>query len=267
MYSVMKPNGKRIVMNHWLLIPAVCGITLNAAVDFTGPGFPPLSLNRAEERGQGASSGKGGLLVKWDAARHPYWEWSFTPPLTLPEFDSAEFRVGLRVTGPDAVRRFNLRLADATGEVFQYEQMPLWPAGGVFTLDYRIDAAKGADRHWGGNGDGKLDFPVRLFGISADCAEGSGKGELAIRSIDWTTRRAGEAATVPVRQTVTVADFRDGFPDIVLNKAGERGQKLIHAAERGALQVEWRRANAGYWEWSCRKPVPLPEFTSARFEV
>ena len=119
MYSVMKPNGKRIVMNHWLLIPAVCGITLNAAVDFTGPGFPPLSLNRAEERGQGASSGKGGLLVKWDAARHPYWEWSFTPPLTLPEFDSAEFRVGLRVTGPDAVRRFNLRLADATGEVFQ----------------------------------------------------------------------------------------------------------------------------------------------------
>ena len=133
-------------MNHWLLIPAVCGITLNAAVDFTGPGFPPLSLNRAEERGQGASSGKGGLLVKWDAARHPYWEWSFTPPLTLPEFDSAEFRVGLRVTGPDAVRRFNLRLADATGEVFQYEQMPLWPAGGDFTLDYRIDAAKGADR-------------------------------------------------------------------------------------------------------------------------
>ena len=267
MYSVMKPNGKRIVMNHWLLIPAVCGITLNAAVDFTGPGFPPLSLNRAEERGQGASSGKGGLLVKWDAARHPYWEWSFTPPLTLPEFDSAEFRVGLRVTEPDAVRRFNLRLADATGEVFQYEQMPLWPAGGVFTLDYRIDAAKGADRHWGGNGDGKLDFPVRLFGISADCAEGSGKGELAIRSIDWTTRRAGEAATVPVRQTVTMADFRDGFPDIVLNKAEERGQKLTHAVERGALQVEWRRANAGYWEWSYRKPLPLPEFTSARIEV
>lgn len=54
MYSVMKPNGKRIVMNHWLLIPAVCGITLNAAVDFTGPGFPPLSLNR----GGGARAGR-----------------------------------------------------------------------------------------------------------------------------------------------------------------------------------------------------------------
>lgn len=197
--------------------------------------------------------------MKWDAARHPYWEWSFTPPLTLPEFDSAEFRVGLLRNRAGCRPAVQPAAGGCDpGEVFQYEQMPLWSAGGVFTLDYRIDAAKGADRHWGGNGDGKLDFPVRLFGISADCAEGSGKGELAIRSIDWTTRRAGEAATVPVRQTVTVADFRDVFPDIVLNEAGERGQKLTHAVERGALLVEWRRANAGYWEWSYRKPLPLP---------
>ena len=189
MYSVMKPNGKRIVMNHWLLIPAVCGITLNAAVDFTGPGFPPLSLNRAEERGQGASSGKGGLLVKWDAARHPSWEWSFTPPLTLPEFDSAEFRVGLRVTGPDAVRRFNLRLADATGEVFQYEQMPLWPAGGVFTLDYRIDAAKGADRHWGATVTANWIFRSGCSGSAPIAPKGAERGSR--RSARSTGRPAG----------------------------------------------------------------------------
>ena len=193
-------------MNYWLLIPAVCGITLNAAVDFTGPGFPPLSLNRAGEaatvpvrqtvtvadfrdgfpdivlnkageRGQKLTHAveRGALLVEWRRANAGYWEWSCRKPVPLPEFTSARFEVKLTAGSPEPPEWFSLRLADATGEVFQYAKRTDWDRDGICNLVFELERSQKPVLSWGGNGDGRLDFPVKFLGASGDFKAGEGE--------------------------------------------------------------------------------------------
>lgn len=132
--------------------------------------------------------GKAAYQVKWDAAAAKWLEFAFSPQLpAIPEFASGRFEVELMIPENSKVSRVNLRLADKSGETFQY---PLPIAGlkpGWNVVALRINPADVRKvGHWGGDKNHQLDFPVRLIGFSVDYPAGSGAGELAVGKVTFS---------------------------------------------------------------------------------
>lgn len=68
---------------------------------------------------------------------------------------------------PEAVNKIGLRLIDAKGEVFQFRKDLPKEKGKWMKISFTLAPNTKAE-HWGGNKDGKIDFPVSLLGISMD---------------------------------------------------------------------------------------------------
>lgn len=155
--------------------------------DFSGDGAssPALNLNRGDERGQSLRREKEGLVITWDGTKHPYFEWNLKEALPLPQFTSGTVRVKLNATDAASVWRFNLRMIDAANETLQWEEKVDWTAPGEKELVFNI-APTNCSQSWGGKVDGKITFPVRFLGVSADFKPGSGTGSVTIESIDGT---------------------------------------------------------------------------------
>lgn len=156
------------------------------------PAVAKVRIHDGAKRQQSAEAAtveeKSAYQVKWDAAAAKWLEFSFAPQLpVLPEFVSGRFEVELMIPESGKVGRVNLRLADKSGETFQYP-LPitgLKPGWNVVAL--RINPADARKvGHWGGDKNHQLDFPVRLIGFSVDYPAGSGAGELAIGKVTFS---------------------------------------------------------------------------------
>ena len=158
--------------------------------NFTGPQLP-LHLNEAVKRNQqaeltAAPDGVRAVRLSWANDRFNNINPIFNKPALLPLFEQAT--VTVKVYTPDncPANRVNLRLIDAQGEVFQWDQAVSWRESGWKTLTYNITPA-GAKISWGGNNDKKLDQPARFFGLGIDLKKDSGTGELLIGPITFTS--------------------------------------------------------------------------------
>lgn len=169
-------------------------------VDFTPTAFDagelladtataPVIVGQAAARGQSATveeaGGRQARRLNWDAAKARWLEFSFRNPLPpIDEFDSARFDVELLIPENFEGRRVNLRLADKSGETFQFALPTEGLTPGWHTVQLRISKSGAPNRGvWGGDQNRQLDFPVRVSGISVDYPAGSGAGTVALGTI------------------------------------------------------------------------------------
>ena len=149
----------------------------------------PVRIYLAAERGQTAAveeaDGRQALRLNWDAARGKWLEFAFTgPQLVVGDFESARFTIELLIPENFDGKTVNLRLADKSGEVFQFPLPTRNLKPGWNTVSLRVDKSGKPSRGiWGGDGNRTLDFPVRLSGFSVDYPAGSGVGSLAIGKV------------------------------------------------------------------------------------
>lgn len=107
------------------------------------------------------------LLVEWRDWRKSYVDWSFGRLTALPDLAGGSGTISVRVYLPErtTLRSASLRLLDAGGEVYQ------WPAAGDLggtgwrTLVVAVSPTTSSG-HWGGDGNGKVDLPLRLQGFA-----------------------------------------------------------------------------------------------------
>ncbi|MBS1370421.1 MAG: hypothetical protein HPZ91_10745 [Lentisphaeria bacterium] len=229
----------------------------------------PMRLNRAEARDQTLAFTGNALKLTWNAEKFIYAELIPSRMPEIPVFARAEFTARATTAGPCPVRLFNLRLLDATGETFQWNRAVDWRQAGTYEVTRQV-TPENADLHWGGNNDGKLDFPVSFSGLSIDFHKGSGSGELLIDSAA-VLPSDGKRAWVRSEYHAVLADFSKKYPPLRLNRPEKRGQNAVvadnSATGRRALKITWDNARHPYFEWSFTPASPLPEFTGGRIEV
>lgn len=166
--------------------------------NFSGPQLP-LHLNEGVKRNQqaeltAAPDGTRAVRLSWAKDRFNYTEPIFNKPVQLPEFEQAAVTVKVYTPENCPVARVNLRLIDAQGEVFQWDQAVSWRESGWKTLTYNITQA-GAKISWGGNNDKKLDQPARLFGFGIDFKKDSGAGEFLLGPISFSSAGGEKVAS------------------------------------------------------------------------
>ena len=119
-----------------------------------------------------------------------YAEYNLNPQMVRPALmqKSGPLKVSFWVRGnPESkLASMNVRVIDATGEIFQYPlkgiiaalQKSDWT---LYTTE--IDLEKSIV-HFSGNKDGVLDYPVKLLTLSVDCG-GTDSGSFFIDDLNW----------------------------------------------------------------------------------
>jgi hypothetical protein len=129
--------------------------------------------------------------ISWDAAKTKYAEATFKQRAKLPVFEAATVKVKVFAPAGSPVTRFNLRLIDAQGEVFQWNQAVSFKTSGWQDLAFQITPASFRDS-WGGKSNKTFDQPARLFGFGIDYRKGSGKGHLWLDDIRFSSGTGGK---------------------------------------------------------------------------
>ncbi len=158
----------------------------------------PASLNQATERKQqlelsAAPDGVKAMRLSWQKDRFKYAEPIFKKQKVLPEFTEATLTVKVYAPANCPVGRFNLRLADASNEIFQWDQRIKWSQPGWKTVTFPL-TGNNFSVCWGGNNNKQMDAPVKLFGFGVDFEQDGGAGELWIGEVSVTTT-GGEKVT------------------------------------------------------------------------
>jgi hypothetical protein len=108
--------------------------------------------------------------ISWDQTRGNWTEIFVYPAPKLAEKSLEElepYTFMIRTEQPEQIQHINLRVRDASGEIFQYRFTPKFE--NTSWLEVRYDMANDKPQgHWSGNKDGKLDLPLSLQGISVD---------------------------------------------------------------------------------------------------
>ena len=138
------------------------------------------------------ATGKKALHLRWDSEQFPRLELKLHKMPRIENFDSLDAQIHLTVPPECPAIRLMLRLIDREGEVFQLPAaIPEAEKAGEKILNYKFRKGAGF-QSWaegtGGRKNGKLDFPVRLWGIALAYHRNSFKGELFLNSIRWQVR-------------------------------------------------------------------------------
>ncbi len=249
----------------------LCGALLAPVIGFSAivinPGTDKLDLmvGDAVKRQQSAElgaapDGRKMVNLKWNNSAAKYLELVFRNGPTLPEFESAGLKVEVFMPEKFQIKKFNLRLADSSGETFQYQLPTSDLKPGLQTISATIKAAGGFSS-WGGNKNRTIDFPVKLAGFSVDFAATEGTGEMSVGSVDFTP-----AELTPGELLLNAATTK-----VTINSAQDRRQSAQTTAApdgKQALQLKWNAGAAKYLEFSFQGKQPQVEkFAEARFEV
>ncbi|MDD3154755.1 MAG: hypothetical protein PHS41_07800, partial [Victivallaceae bacterium] len=132
------------------------------------------------------------IRLSWDGGKRKwaefFWRKAFAP---LNYFESVRVTVTCEAGGKMRPTGLNLRFIDKDGEIFQFPgKLSFAPDGTAkVSCQFRYDAP--ARNSWKANANavknGKIDLPIRFLGVSVEYPNGSGEGELILRSIDVET--------------------------------------------------------------------------------
>ncbi|WP_294504556.1 sugar-binding protein [uncultured Victivallis sp.] len=136
-------------------------------------------LYKGETRGQSlefttAPDGKPATRLGWDFSRFKFAEVNLRKPLQITSFQELELALDYSSSGRRQLDSCGFRIADASGEVFQWscpagDDLPGWK-----TIRCRL-TPRNFNSCWGGDGNKTIDFPARLIGFGAGfCRESSG---------------------------------------------------------------------------------------------
>ncbi len=127
-----------------------------------------------------------GLSMKWQID-HPKWVELFFKrgpvPFTLTK--PQNFKLSLYMPENIPGLAFSLRFRDAKGEVFQVSAPALLKSkAGMREVNFNLDPQK-KYLSWGKNKDGKIDWPLNLYGISMAFLPGTKAGSIILHSIEY----------------------------------------------------------------------------------
>lgn len=162
-------------MKTWLLfLPLTCNLI---AGDIPTDDFTHWRLGAPEKRRQSIQTAEyspeiGKVLeIKMIPSAFSYVELRCRKPLPVaasPEdLKKLSFSLELLAKPAETVMAVSVRLIDATGEFFQFRATPFQLRAGNWS---KITVPIGKPSNvWGGNNDGKMDFPVRFSMLTVDC--------------------------------------------------------------------------------------------------
>lgn len=111
------------------------------------------------------------LEIKMVPSEFSYVELRYQKPFSVAagpeELKNLSFSLELLAKPAETVMAVSVRLIDATGEFFQYRATPFQLRAGNWGK-ISVPIAKPSNV-WGGNNDGKIDFPVRFSMLTVDC--------------------------------------------------------------------------------------------------
>ncbi|MAX27047.1 MAG: hypothetical protein CMJ19_21340 [Phycisphaeraceae bacterium] len=119
-------------------------------------------------------NGDADARLSWDESRGNWTEIYVYPAPKLAEKSLDElspYTFNVRSKTPQQIQHINLRVRDASGEVFQYRFTPKLENADWHQVTYDIVNDKPKAK-WGGNKDGKLDLPLTLQGIAFEFTRG-----------------------------------------------------------------------------------------------
>ncbi len=133
------------------------------------------------------SPARDSLILSWDPAARRFMEFSFPRLPELGTFEKISIIVTLKKSEKSNLTALALRLLDKDGEIFQFKRKVTADSGQVvFDID---NAALRHNGVWKSSANvtanRKLDFPVRIFGMSVDYPAGAEPGEVAVTSVSW----------------------------------------------------------------------------------
>ena len=201
------------------------------------------------------ATGAGISVNRADAPEAAYFDCQANPAREVPEFTKANFRGKVFLPPDQPVSSFNLRLADADGEVFQFRAALPKGDGKWHEIVFPIDASRPEAGRWGGGekADGKLTMPVKFRGVTGDFGAAAGTfgiGRVVCDVLDSNAPVAPELLTgsgSPIHVlkageeeelTLRLRNPRSRRLSGVLkwSLAGVRGEPLGEAAERIGLE-------------------------------
>ena len=176
-------------------------LMLAAIFSLEGEEFPLDKPARAvySKAGQSVSqetlNGVPVLRFALDPAKKDWGEFYWTEGKALPPFQTVKVFVHLRKGDGEVPSKMRLRISDKKSEVFQFSpKEPLeFDADGKCTAVYEIGADRKQKSFWGGDGNGIIDQPCRIQGMSASFPAKGEKCELLITGITWETKGAAPA--------------------------------------------------------------------------
>ena len=176
------------------------------------------------------------LRLDWDSAKCRHLEASISGTPPIPEFDRMEGVIEFTLPQDSPVTRLNFRICDREGEVFQIFGTVSDPAGGgKRTMRYRVDP-QAKIHSWVGrkNGkkNGKLDFPVRVYGFSLGYKPKSGPGHIFIDKISYTIQEK----SIPVHASKLKCSLETGHPLHILlpEAAGNAKLRMLYSGKSPA---------------------------------
>mgnify|MGYP000346749899 CR=1 FL=1 len=189
-------------------------------VNLKHPGSETVELGTAPL----GDTGRTVPVLAWGTPRPPVVELALqgrTPKLE--KFERAEFILTLNAPEALPLRRIVLRLADRSGETFQFAPDK---AGGLVqgrnVLRYTGDAAAPKGSIWGGDGNKKIDWPLRVAGIAIDMnRETPGDRRILLDSLEC--RPSGEHAAIALRtghRLNLLLPERKTPPELVIRNTG-----------------------------------------------
>ena len=120
-----------------------------------------------------------GTILSWQAVRKPFSILELAlrnPVLHITNLENTEIILSVHVGENTRVQAINLRFLDASGEYFQFRSAPFPLRGGkagIQQIRYQINPKKKYES-WGGNKNGKYDWPLRFQGFGCELLPGSG---------------------------------------------------------------------------------------------
>lgn len=223
--------------NLLLLLFFGCGIACFAeTVDF---GKTPLRISNPRDVNAQCKVGnipgetKEGTILTWEATHRPFSIFEMAAAgksAALTTLEKTEIVLTLYVAENTRIQLASLRFLDASGECFQFRSA-LFPLrtgqAGVQQIRYRLDPGRKYES-WGGNHDGKLDWPLRFQGIGFELLPGS--GELIFLTLEITTRD-DELAAIQV-------DVDTGHP-VRLIRPGETVEPTVTFRNNGKEEKQF----------------------------
>ena len=138
------------------------------------PSSPALTVSLDASAGKPAEGRA--LSLGWPAPHGRWIECFYQKPLPIPALipdATLAIEADIWIPAAPSVVQLGLRLVDAQHELFQWSvNLSPAPTSGWQKVSLPIDLAN-ANAHWGGNNNGRVEFPLKLGGYAAVFANGN----------------------------------------------------------------------------------------------
>ena len=202
---------KTILVPAWFVAAAAC-VGAEWKLDFTSSRPPMHWWSPAKQDNTcslawvtNAATGRQALEAYWDGKGT--WMHVYQDPLSKPmaPFDRLLVRVKLSSDMPlPGVRGCSVRIQDADRETFYFgdtlRQKNIWKKTGARELAFMIDETSLARAHvvkHGTNLNGRIDFPLKSFGISFSFHDGAAPVRIRLDEISCTSLPKATAQELP----------------------------------------------------------------------